>query len=494
MTPKFFTSTVPKFAFIGTSCSGKTTATYSTCAYLKQRGVRVDGILQQDRRLPFSPDLLDKCPEAQHWFLSNMMTTESYLVLQKGTDCIVSDRSVVDFFAYYVQSFGEDFEYSKFIDYWTQSYECLYYLEPREYDNDGVRPSNDFRTQVDSLLLEKVNSLIGLGFKIKKVDSWEEAARDILIKTKLSLFEKHGIPFILTGSYSKRTETPKSDFDVVVSEDDIEKLKSVYKKSIGLAKPKYLNSIKHKYNDYDLKGIAILPKYNVEIQITSDFEKRKALEQEERKPFVDSFIKQNLLHKKNRLKCVFSGPEMEGPRIGQKTLFFKNITSIEDLSKVEQINNPTLPFENIYLGAGCCSDTSSEVIKKAKLVAPVTLEVDTLEKVKQYLPLLRKAKDIIFLTIRLQGKYTDLYNSLDTLFIPLSDNIFIKDDDGKHVNIYKLKLLKEPNSHKPLLDTFDSNTCVLDLPNCDLIVYPALQSIFDGYPKDTILYHDETTF
>lgn len=208
-------SKIPKFAFIGTSSSGKTTATYQTCAYLKERGIRVDGILQQDRRLPFSPDLLSTHAEAQYWFIFNMITTESYMSLSRGTDCLVSDRSVLDFYAYMKYQWPKDsHEAGDVVTLWLDTYHTLFYLPPRAYDNDGVRPSDEFRLGVDRTLkdLISVNSK-----KVKEIPDWLSAARTIAIETKRSVL---GPKAHLTGSWFHGTEKKESDFDFVMSYED----------------------------------------------------------------------------------------------------------------------------------------------------------------------------------------------------------------------------------------------------------------------------------
>lgn len=210
-------SKIPKFAFIGTSSSGKTTATYRTCGYLKERGIRVDGILQQDRRLPFNPELLSTHAEAQHWFIFNMMTTESYLSLSRGTDCLVSDRSVLDFYAYMKHQWpNQTQEIERMVTMWLDTYHTLFYLPPRAYDNDGVRPPDEFRLGVDATLKDLI---FANGKKVTMIEDWETAARIIAIEMKRSVL---GPKAHLTGSWFYGKERIESDFDFVMSSDDWE--------------------------------------------------------------------------------------------------------------------------------------------------------------------------------------------------------------------------------------------------------------------------------
>lgn len=204
-------SKIPKFGFIGTSSAGKTTATYQTCGFLKTHGIRVDGILQQDRRLPFDPALLPTHAEAQYWFITNMMTVECYLSLQKGVDCIVSDRSVVDFYAYAETQWpGQLHELRSMVKHWASTYTRLYYLPPREYDNDGVRPSDEFRRQVDSVLC----ALLPEFDSVKQVSSWEVAAREIAVMVKQQQLHPSAR---ITGSWNSGSFKPESDFDFILT-------------------------------------------------------------------------------------------------------------------------------------------------------------------------------------------------------------------------------------------------------------------------------------
>ena len=261
-------SRIPKFAFIGTSSSGKTTATYQTCAYLKLHGIRVDGILQQDRRLPFDPALLETHAEAQNWFLANMMVAESYMSLQKGTDAIVSDRSVLDFLAYAITQWPYAYqEWFTFVQAWITTYNTIYYLPPRVYDNDGVRPPDQFRLAVDQTLLKLMNhpNIIG---RVKFVTSAEDAMRDIALKTKRAVLGYAGNEDCahLTGSWSKGIEKPGSDFDFIMTTDNWLRVDEQVRNKFTMvdAQP-----FRERYDDPGLLMIWRSSYYNMDIQIQS---------------------------------------------------------------------------------------------------------------------------------------------------------------------------------------------------------------------------------
>lgn len=220
-------SKIPKFAFIGTSSSGKTTATYLTCGYLKELGIRADGILQQDRRLPFNPELLSTHAEAQHWFIFNMMTTESYLSLSRGTDCLVSDRSVLDFYAYMKYQWPHQTdEIGDMVTMWLSTYHTLFYLPPRAYDDDGVRPPDEFRLGVDRTLRElvSINSQ-----KVISTKDWLPAARFIAIATKRSIL---GSKAHLTDDWFYGMEDKESIFNFVMTYDDWKTISATFSNEV----------------------------------------------------------------------------------------------------------------------------------------------------------------------------------------------------------------------------------------------------------------------
>jgi hypothetical protein len=255
-------SKVKKYAFVGTSSSGKTTATYQTCGFLKEHGIRVDGILQQDRRLPFSPALLETHAEAQYWFISNIIAAENYLTLQKGVDCVVSDRSAVDFFAYAKTQWPQGVEeLRQFVLAWASTYETLYYLPPRAYDDDGVRPSDSFRLAVDMTLLEILKGLKN----VVHVSEWKEAAREIAINTKAALLGEADA--YITGSWSKGKERPGSDFDFFMLASDFIKIPEDVRATMKPWSSEAIASCKRKHNDVGLIGIYHSSIHNVDVQL-----------------------------------------------------------------------------------------------------------------------------------------------------------------------------------------------------------------------------------
>lgn len=216
---------IQKFALIGTSSSGKTTLTFDILARLKLLGVLVDGVLQQDRRLCFDRSKLETHPEAQYAVIFNMVVKESELSCKDGVDVIVSDRSVLDFYAYYECMYGRSQYLFDFIKQWCSSYCSLYYLNPLTYQDDGSRPTNSFRLRVDECLVAIIEELSLPN--LLKVDR-DSVYSNILgkIKRKLGKEELLLLPKILKsdclvgGSYAFNRATKYSDVDIYIKGDD----------------------------------------------------------------------------------------------------------------------------------------------------------------------------------------------------------------------------------------------------------------------------------
>lgn len=142
-----------RFGIVGTSCAGKTTKAYDVLAKLKKDGYTADGILQQDRRLAFDKERLDDDEDAQYWVLFNQMLKELEVTIGRPNKIVVSDRTPLDFYAYYEQLYGPDTATYSYLCKWMRDkYDVLFYLEPLELEQDGARPNNRFRMEVDELI------------------------------------------------------------------------------------------------------------------------------------------------------------------------------------------------------------------------------------------------------------------------------------------------------------------------------------------------------
>lgn len=230
-----------KFALIGTTCAGKTTLAYEICSELKRMGLNVDGIFQQDRRLPFDREWLEEEKAAQYWVILNQALKEVEMQVGRPPKVMVSDRSVLDFYAYMDYQYEYDEMMSDFVHEWVETYDKLYYLPPLEYEDDGARPDDQFRMEVDETLRDiiEADSMV-LGKKVEFLD------RDEVLDNMLSYMENvlgeaelRKIPNVLDvekvligGSYARGDQTVESDVDVYVhyEEDGAENSESAESK------------------------------------------------------------------------------------------------------------------------------------------------------------------------------------------------------------------------------------------------------------------------
>lgn len=223
-----------KFAIIGSSSAGKTTLSLRILADLKRLGVLVDGVLQQDRRLCFDRDLLETDIEAQYVVIFNMVCRESEMLLKRGVEVVISDRSVLDFYAYFEEMYGRHDYIWNFVLGWCETYEALYYLDRLNYHDDGNRPAEDFVERVDQrlrkLIAEIKTEVEAGGRKINlQTIPRDEVYSDILnrIKRLMTREEMELIPEVLAqdclvgGSYAFNRATRHSDIDVYVCTDEV---------------------------------------------------------------------------------------------------------------------------------------------------------------------------------------------------------------------------------------------------------------------------------
>lgn len=148
-----------KLALIGTSCAGKTTTCLAVAHALKMRSIKAEAITSTDRRHGFCHADLSTSEDAQAFIILQHASVEAFWGARRDAEIIVSDRSVLDFYAYYVASFGrsprrnaiEDFVYG-----WLATYDALVYLPPLPFVDDGKRPPDDFRLRVDRVLMSMI--------------------------------------------------------------------------------------------------------------------------------------------------------------------------------------------------------------------------------------------------------------------------------------------------------------------------------------------------
>jgi hypothetical protein len=92
--------------------------------------------------------------EAQLWVLTSQIRRE--LELAPKAECLVTDRGVMDNFAYYLRACGDDdrFDTEALVRAWSATYDLVVRLTPDiKIRSDGVRSTSDrFRDEIEAIL------------------------------------------------------------------------------------------------------------------------------------------------------------------------------------------------------------------------------------------------------------------------------------------------------------------------------------------------------
>lgn len=142
-----------KIAFIGSHSVRKSNAVHAFASAIGRAGRSVEVGREVVR---FNPLGLNEgaSPEAQLWVLVSQVQQE--LELAQRAEVLVTDRSVVDNFAYYLRvTGGEDpFAIERLIRSWATTYDLSVRLLPDVgLQADGVRSTNDaFRDEIEAIL------------------------------------------------------------------------------------------------------------------------------------------------------------------------------------------------------------------------------------------------------------------------------------------------------------------------------------------------------
>jgi nicotinamide riboside kinase len=145
--------TASKIAFIGSHSVRKTNAVHSFAGAVGRSGRSVEVGREVIR---FNPLGLNEgaTPEAQLWVI--MAQIQQELELRNRAEVLVTDRSVIDNFAYYLRTTrGEDsFDLKPLVRNWCDTYDLMVRLLPDvPLKVDGVRSTNDrFRNEIEQIL------------------------------------------------------------------------------------------------------------------------------------------------------------------------------------------------------------------------------------------------------------------------------------------------------------------------------------------------------
>jgi nicotinamide riboside kinase len=142
-----------KIAFIGSHSVRKTNAVHSFAGAVGRSGRSVEVGREVIR---FNPLGLNEgaTPEAQLWVI--MAQIQQELELRSRSDVLVTDRAVVDNFAYFLRATGgeDPFDVKPLVKRWCGTYDLFVRLLPDvPLRIDGVRSTNDrFRDEIEQIL------------------------------------------------------------------------------------------------------------------------------------------------------------------------------------------------------------------------------------------------------------------------------------------------------------------------------------------------------
>lgn len=150
-----------KIAFIGSHGIRKTSALLAFAAEVQRTGrsVELGREVVRDNPLGINERATG---EAQLWVLVSQIRQE--LELARKADVLVTDRGVMDNYAYYLRANGgEDrFAVEPLVARWSETYDLVVRLLPDiALQADGVRSTNDaFRDEVEAILDEVLPRLV----------------------------------------------------------------------------------------------------------------------------------------------------------------------------------------------------------------------------------------------------------------------------------------------------------------------------------------------
>jgi nicotinamide riboside kinase len=147
------TSASSKIAFIGSHSVRKTNAVHSFAGAVGRSGRSVEVGREVIR---FNPLGLNEgaTPEAQLWVIMTQIQQE--LELRNRAEVLVTDRAVIDNYAYFLRATGGDdpFDVKPLVKRWCGTYDLFVRLEPDiPLKEDGVRSTNTrFRNEIEGIL------------------------------------------------------------------------------------------------------------------------------------------------------------------------------------------------------------------------------------------------------------------------------------------------------------------------------------------------------
>jgi nicotinamide riboside kinase len=146
-------STGLKIAFIGSHSIRKTNAVHSFAGAVGRSGRSVEVGREVIRHNPLGLNE-GATPEAQLWVLMTQVQQE--LELRNRADVLVTDRAIIDNFAYFLRATGgaDPFDVKPFVVRWCDTYDLMVRILPDiPLREDGVRSTSErFRSDIEQIL------------------------------------------------------------------------------------------------------------------------------------------------------------------------------------------------------------------------------------------------------------------------------------------------------------------------------------------------------
>lgn len=169
-----------KIALIGSHGVGKTTLCFDVAARIKRLDLAVELVKEVARLCPL-PINRETTVEAQAWILHTQIAEE--IVAASRYQIVVSDRSVLDNYAYMVHQSGRHDAYEPLVRKWMATYDHVFkvpIIAPPSFD--GTRDtSTTFQRDVDTLIEELLLEFDVSCYRLDEADrvGWPDTVVDV---------------------------------------------------------------------------------------------------------------------------------------------------------------------------------------------------------------------------------------------------------------------------------------------------------------------------
>jgi len=181
-----------KIGLMGSHDSGKTTLGFTICSKLKTRHYNVDYVAEVARHIPAALAVNEGTNfDTQYWIL-NEQINEEILAKLRGANMIVTDRTVVDNYAYAYRAARPHIKQISEEDltvmgakclHWVKTYDFLFYIEipDKKMEDDGFRATDkSFQLEIDDYIKQIIKDW---GLKVIYLEGNNEERIEIMLNT-----------------------------------------------------------------------------------------------------------------------------------------------------------------------------------------------------------------------------------------------------------------------------------------------------------------------